>query len=144
MVNIDGHPGKGSRELFSIHCVLRLIPSSCSASTDHIPLPPYLHIINTVPMGEINHVFNRTRPHYYWNLQPVCTVVDDGAKCPSYCADIMSTVHELDKPMDMSFRKTMTSKFDGTVEIIHWSENREGEFTGMYHQHIPSAVYGGR
>lgn len=66
---------------------------------------------NAVTLGELSSVLNQSRPHYYWDRANVACAAPTTAQacCPAYCCNVESTAHELQHPIDMSFRKTQTA-----------------------------------
>ena len=63
----------------------------------------------SVTLGQINNVLNQSRPNYFWGGEIACGTASDVC-CPAYCCNVVSTVHDLQKPMDMSFREKQTGE----------------------------------
>lgn len=75
-------------------------------------------------------MIEQNKPKYGGEV--VCAM-EDGICCPAYCCDIMSTVHGLQKPMNMSFR---TSQVGGAALYIYGGIDRMHPLTqSQLHTH---------
>jgi len=66
---------------------------------------------------------------------------------PSSSPSLVSTVHELQKPMDMSFRERQTASLNGTFQVISWQDGGGkrggGFFFGRLFKDFEHPIYGG-
>lgn len=111
-------------------------------------------------LGELSDVLNQSRPHYYWDRSTVACAAPTSSVpcCPAYCCNVESTAHELQHPIDMSFRKTQTASLNGTFQVLSWgtgdesagdrhgaaAENgRGGIFVGVMYRTFDKPIQGG-
>ncbi|EWM25993.1 hypothetical protein Naga_100531g2, partial [Nannochloropsis gaditana] len=111
-----------------------------------------------VTLSQISSALNQSRPHYFWGGDLVCYDANM-ACCPAYCCNVMSTVHDLQKPMDMSFRDYQTASLNGTFQVLSWGESPlpegqgggqggrddkgSGAFVGILFKTFEFPIYGG-
>lgn len=99
-----------------------------------------------VTLGQIASVLNQSRPNYFWGGEVVCSTSTDYC-CPAYCCNVLNTVHELQKPMDMSFRERQTASLNGTFQVISWQDGGGkrggGFFFGRLFKDFEHPIYGG-
>jgi hypothetical protein len=93
-----------------------------------------------ITLGEVDTMLRGARPTY----DELVVCAPEGVCCPAYCCSIISTVHELQKPMDMSFKETQTATIsDGLYRILSSNDlATTGQFAALIYREFDQILHG--